>query len=579
MKETLKYYRPYLPMILLVILALFGQAMFELMLPKYMADIINFGIIPGDMNYIYKAGAIMLIIALATSACAIMGDYFSSKTAAKTSRDIRRALFGNVTSFSATELDNFSTASLITRSTNDVQTVQNTTVMMLRMAIFAPLMGIGSVVRALNTSMDLAWTIVLALVCVLMVMLLAFVLVMPKFKILQKKLDRLNLVISERLSGLLVVRAFTAEKHEEKRFDQANTELRDLNIFVNRLMAFMMPAMNLIMSLSGVLIVWAGSKLVDMGGLMVGDMLAFMQYAMHVVMSFLFVTMIFIMLPRAAVSAGRIGEVLKTEPSINDAEDCIELKNPIGLIEFRNVSFAYPGAEEKSLSNISFVANPGETTAIIGGTGSGKSSLVSLIPRFHDVTDGQILIDGIDVRLLSQSSLRDAIGYVPQKGLLFSGTIESNLRYGKENASMEELTEAAEIAQAIDFITEKPDGFNEEVAQGGTTVSGGQKQRLSIARALIKKAPINIFDDSFSALDFKTDAKLRASLKEKMKGSTLIIVAQRINTIMDADKIIVLDDGFIAGIGTHSELLESCRVYQEIASSQLSEEELRKGAC
>ena len=579
MKETLKYYKPYLPMILLVVLALFGQAMCELALPKYMSDIINYGIIPGDMNYIYKIGAIMLVIAAATVICAGVGGYFASKTAAKTSRDIRGALFRNVTAFSDAELDKFSTASLITRTTNDVQSVQQTTVMMLRMAIFAPIMGIGSVVRALQTSVDLAWTIVLSLICVIMIMLLMFILVFPKFKILQKMLDRLNLVINERLSGLLVVRAFTAEKHEEDRFDDANKDLRDLNIFVNRLMAFMMPAMNLIMSLSGVLIVWAGSKLVDMGGLLVGDMLAFMQYAMHVVMSFLFVTMIFIMLPRAAVSAGRIGEVLKTEPSINDAEDCVELKDPMGVIEFRNVSFSYPGAEEKTLSNISFVANPGETTAIIGGTGSGKSSLVSLIPRFHDVTEGQILIDGKDIRMLSQESLRDSIGYVPQKGQLFSGTIASNLQYGKEDATLEEMQQAAEIAQSIDFINEKPDGFDEEVAQGGTTVSGGQKQRLSIARALIKKAQINIFDDSFSALDFKTDAKLRGALKENMKGSTLIIVAQRINTIMDADKIIVLDDGVVAGIGTHRELLENCQVYQEIASSQLSEEELRKGAC
>lgn len=578
MKETLKYYKPYLPMILLVILALFGQAMSELALPQYMADIINYGIIPGDMNYIYKTGVLMLLVALAVTICAGIGGYLASKVAAKSSRDIRRALFKNVTAFSAAELEQFSTASLITRSTNDVQSVQQTTVMMLRLAVFAPIMGIGSIVRALRTSVNLAWTIALAVLCVLMIMMLAFVLVMPKFKILQQKLDRLNLVISERLSGLLVVRAFTAEKHEEDRFDTANAELRDLNIFVNRLMAFMMPAMNLILSLSSVLIVWAGSRLIDMGNLMVGDMLAFMQYAMHVVMSFLFVTMIFIMLPRAAVSAQRIGEVLKTEPSIIDAENCAELKNPLGLIEFRDVSFAYPDAEEKALSHISFVANPGETTAIIGGTGSGKSSLVSLIPRFHDVTEGQILMDGTDIRLISQKSLRDAIGYVPQKGLLFSGTIESNLRYGKEDATEEEIREAAEIAQAMEFIDEKPEDFQEEVAQGGTTVSGGQKQRLSIARALIKKPAVYIFDDSFSALDFKTDARLRAALKDKMKDSTLIIVAQRINTIMDADKIIVLDDGKITGIGTHSELLHNCQVYQEIASSQLSEEELRKGA-
>lgn len=579
MKETLKYYKPYLPMILLVILALFGQAMCELTLPKYMSDIINYGIIPGDMNYIYKTGVYMLLLSLVVTICAGLGGFFASRVAAKSSRDIRRAIFKNVTAFSDAELEQFSTASLITRSTNDIQSVQQTTVMMLRIAIFAPIMGIGSVVRALNTSVDLAWTIVLAVLCVLMIMALNFVLVMPKFKVLQKKLDRLNLVIGERLSGLLVVRAFTAEQHEEDRFDRASTELRDLNIFVNRLMAFMMPAMTLVMSLSGVLIVWAGSRLIDMGDLMVGDMLAFMQYAMHVVMSSLFVTMIFIMLPRSAVSAQRIGEVLKTKPSITDSEDAIDLETPMGLVEFRNVSFAYPDAEEKALSNISFVANPGETTAIIGGTGSGKSSLVSLIPRFHDVTEGQILVDGTDVRLISQESLRDAIGYVPQKGQLFSGTIESNLKYGKEHATPEDMREAAEIAQAIDFIMEKPDGFSEEIAQGGTTVSGGQKQRLSIARALIKKAPIYIFDDSFSALDFKTDAKLRTALKEKMKGSTLIIVAQRINTIMDADKIIVLDEGAVAGIGSHRELLQTCEVYKEIAFSQLSEEELRKGAC
>lgn len=579
MKETLKYYKPYLPTILLVILALFGQAMCELTLPQYMSDIINYGIILGDMNYIYKTGLIMLLLALCVTLCAGIGGFFASRVAAKSSRDIRGALFKNVTAFSAAELEQFSTASLITRSTNDVQSVQQTTVMMLRLAIFAPIMGIGSVVRALRTSIDLAWTIGLALLCVLMILLLAFILVMPKFKVLQQKLDRLNLIISERLSGLLVVRAFTSEKYEEDRFDNANAELRDMNIFVNRLMAFLMPSMNLIMSLSGVLIVWAGSKLIDMNSLLVGDMLAFMQYAMHVVMSFLFVTMIFIMLPRAAVSAQRIGEVLETKPSITDAPDCKELTDPIGLVEFRDVAFAYPDAEEKALSHISFVANPGETTAIIGGTGSGKSSLVSLIPRFHDVTEGQILIDGNDVRMISQESLRDAIGYVPQKGQLFSGTIESNLRYGKEDATEDEMREAAEIAQAMDFIDEKPDGFQEEVAQGGTTVSGGQKQRLSIARALIKKPAIYIFDDSFSALDFKTDAKLRAALKDKMKDSTLIIVAQRINTIMDANKIIVLDDGEIAGIGTHTELLQSCQVYQEIASSQLSEEELRKGGC
>lgn len=576
MKEILKYYKPYIPIILLIIAALFGQAMCELALPGYMSDIINFGIIKGDMSYIYKTGGIMILVAFSVVVCSGLAGLFSARVAAKSSRDIRGSLFKRVTAFSAAELEEFSTASLITRSTNDVQTVQQSTVMILRMACFAPIMGVGAVVKALRTSVPLSWTIALSVLVILCIMALAFFLVMPKFKVLQTKLDRINLIMSERLSGLLVVRAFTTEPYEEDRFDKANLELKKINMFVNRAMSFMMPALMLVMNLSSVLIIWVGSKLIDTRQLMIGDMLAFLQYAMQIIMSFLFITMMFIMIPRAAVSGQRIGAVLKVAPSIEDAPDCIELTDPSGLVEFRGVSFAYPDAEEKTLSDISFTAKPGETTAIIGGTGSGKSSLISLIPRFYDVTEGQILVDGTDVRQLSQKSLRQAIGYVPQKGVLFSGTIASNLQYGKEDASLAEMTEAAETAQAMEFINEKPEGFEEPVAQGGTTVSGGQKQRLSIARALAKKPQIYIFDDSFSALDFKTDAALRAALKEKVGESTFIIVAQRINTIMDADKIIVLDEGKIAGIGTHQQLMHQCSVYQEIASSQLSDAELGK---
>lgn len=578
MKELSKYYRPYIPAIVLIIAALFGQALCELALPAYMSDIINFGIIKGDMPYIYKIGAVMILVSLAVVICSGLAGLFSARVAAKSSRDIRGALFKRVTAFSAAELEKFSTASLITRSTNDVQMVQQSTVMLLRMACFAPIMGIGAVIKALRTSVPLSWTIALAVLVILLIMGMAFLLVMPKFKVLQSKLDRINLIMGERLSGLLAVRAFTMEDYEEDRFDHANLDLKKINMFVNRAMSFLMPALMLVMNLASILIVWVGAKLIDAQSLMIGDMLAFMQYAMQIIMSFLFITMMFIMIPRAAVSGQRIGAVLKVNPSIKDAPDCTELTSPSGVVEFRNVSFSYPDAEEKTLSNISFTAKPGETTAIIGGTGSGKSSLISLIPRFFDVTEGAILLDGIDIRSLSQKSLRQAIGYVPQKGLLFSGTIASNLLYGNEHADEKAMENAAETAQAMDFIREKPDGFDEPVAQGGTTVSGGQKQRLSIARALIRKPQIYIFDDSFSALDFKTDAALRNALKEKVGSSTFIIVAQRINTIMDADQIIVLDDGEIAGIGTHETLLQNCEVYREIASSQLSEEELKKGA-
>lgn len=577
MKTTLKYYRPYILPIVLIIAFLFGQAMCELALPGYMSDIINNGIVKQDMGYIRHTGLIMIAVAAATVVCAIMGSLLASRAAARSSRDIRRALFRKVTAFSAAELNDFSTASLITRSTNDVQMVQQATVMILRLACFAPIMGIGAVIKALNTSVSLSWTIGIALLVILGIMTVSFFLVLPKFQVLQTKLDKLNLLMKERLSGVLVIRAFNTEKSEEKRFDIANRDLTKINMFTNKTMSFMMPMLMFVMNGVSILIVWAGAHLVNDGSLMIGDMLAYLQYAMHVIMSFLFITMMFIMIPRAIVSAKRIGEVLDVEPSIEDPEMPETVEDHRGVVEFDHVSFSYPDAEKEVLEDISFTARPGRTTAIIGGTGSGKSTLISLIPRFYDATEGSVRVDGKDVRDITQHELRDQIGYVPQKGLLFSGTIASNLQYGKEDATEAEMLEAAETAQAMDFIREKEHGLDEEVAQGGTNVSGGQKQRLSIARALVKKPKIYIFDDSFSALDFKTDKALREALKEKVGDSTIIIVAQRINTIIDADQILVLDEGSLAGKGTHDELMQTCDVYREIALSQLSEEELERG--
>lgn len=577
MKTTLKYYRPYILPIVLIIAFLFGQAMCELALPGYMSDIINNGIVKQDMGYIRHTGLIMIAVAAATVVCAIMGSLLASRAAARSSRDIRRALFRKVTAFSAAELNDFSTASLITRSTNDVQMVQQATVMILRLACFAPIMGIGAVIKALNTSVSLSWTIGIALLVILGIMTVSFFLLLPKFQVLQTKLDKLNLLMKERLSGVLVIRAFNTEKREEKRFDIANRDLTKINMFTNKAMSFMMPMLMFVMNGVSILIVWAGAHLVNEGSLMIGDMLAYLQYAMHVIMSFLFITMMFIMIPRAIVSAKRIGEVLDVEPSIEDPEMPETVEDHRGVVEFDHVSFSYPDAEKEVLEDISFTARPGRTTAIIGGTGSGKSTLISLIPRFYDATEGSVRIDGKDVRDITQHELRDQIGYVPQKGLLFSGTIASNLQYGKEDATEAEMLEAAETAQAMDFIREKEHGLDEEVAQGGTNVSGGQKQRLSIARALVKKPKIYIFDDSFSALDFKTDKALREALKEKVGDSTIIIVAQRINTIIDADQILVLDEGRLAGKGTHDELMQTCDVYREIALSQLSEEELERG--
>lgn len=565
----MKYFKPYIPYILAAVVLLFAEAMLELALPGYMADIIDDGIIAGDMKQIYKIGILMIGISAAIVLCATGVSLFASKTAARSARDIRKAVFRKVMHFANEEMEDFSTASLITRSTNDIQQIQMAAVMTLRLGMFAPVMGIGAIIKALRTSVSLAWTIGIAFSAIVILMAFMFIITLPKFKVVQEKIDKLNLVMNERLRGILVIRAFNTQKYEEDRFDHANNDLTKLNLFVNRAMSVMMPVMMLIMNLTSILIVWAGAHYIDAGNLEIGSMLAFIQYAMQIIISFLFIAMMFIFLPRAAVSMGRVGEILKKEISITDKENTQEIKEKRGIVEFKNVSFRYADAEDAVLSDISFTAKPGETTAFIGSTGSGKTTLVNLIPRFFDVTEGSITIDGVDIRDMKQHELREMIGYVPQKGMLFSGDIKSNIAYGAEDKSFENIKRAAEVAQAEDFIMEKEEGFDAPVAQGGTNVSGGQKQRLSIARALAKKAPIYIFDDSFSALDFKTDAALRKELKKSAGESTLLIVAQRISTIADADQIIVLNEGRIAGKGTHKELMQTCGVYREIASSQL----------
>ncbi|MDU1538422.1 MAG: ABC transporter ATP-binding protein [Paraclostridium sp.] len=529
-------------------------------------------------NYIFKTGAIMLGIALISMVATVAVGYLGARVAAKLGRNLRKQVFEKVVSFSNKEMDEFSTASLITRSTNDIQQVQMLMVMLLRIVFYAPILAIGGVIKVLNTNTSMAWIIGVAVLAIVSVVLLLFGLVMPKFKSVQKLVDRVNLVTREMLTGMLVIRAFSTEKHEEKRFDKANTDLMKTNLFVNRAMSMMMPTMMLIMNVITVVIVWNGGHSIDSGNMQVGDMMAFIQYTMQIIMAFLLISMVSVMLPRAVVSMDRIDEVINTDLSIKDKKDAKEFnENKKGIVEFKNVSFRYPNAEEDVLSNITFTARPGKTTAFIGSTGSGKSTLINLIPRFYDVTEGEILVDGINVKDANQHKLREKIGYVPQKGVLFSGTIDSNLRYGRKDATEEEIKKAAEIAQASEFINVKPKGFESEIAQGGTNVSGGQKQRLSIARAIAKNPEIYIFDDSFSALDLKTDAALRKSLREETGNSTVLIVAQRISTILNADQIIVLDQGKVVGIGKHEELLKTCEVYNEIALSQLSKEELANG--
>lgn len=528
-------------------------------------------------TYLIQHGLMMLAVALGSAAAAVAVGFLAARVAAGVSRNLRKDVFNKVEHFSSAEFNKFSTNTLITRTTNDIQQIQMALVMILRIVIYAPIIGIGAVIKVVNTNVSMTWIIALVVVLILSIMMVAFAFVMPKFKMLQKLMDKLNSVVREILDGMPVIRAFNNQKCESEKFAKANGDILKTNLFTTRAMACLMPLVMLIMNCASVLIVWVGSHQIDSGALQVGDMMAFIQYAIQIIMAFMMITMISIMLPRASAAAQRAMEVLHTEPTICDpktAERFDDAKR--GCIEFHNVSFRYPGAEEDVLHNISFTAQPGETTAFIGSTGSGKSTIINLVPRFFDVTEGSILVDGVDVRKVSQHDLREKIGYVPQKGSLFTGTIASNLQYAKEDATTADMEEAASIAQALDFIDEKQERFDTPIAQGGTNVSGGQRQRLSIARALVKKPEIYIFDDTFSALDFKTDARLRKALNELCQEtrSTVLLVAQRISSIMHAQRIVVLDKGQIAGIGTHEELMKSCDVYKEIAYSQLSKEEL-----
>lgn len=575
MNKLAKYLKPYIWHIFAVLILVIIQVNCDLALPDFMSKIVDQGIRNGDMSIILHMGLNMLGVALLGTICVLIVGFLASRIGTAAATTLRDDVFAKTESFSFGEFDEFSTASLITRTTNDIQQMQMMTVMSLRWIISAPIMAFGGVVRALQKSPSMSWIIAVAVVVLIGMIMVIFSIATPRFKRIQKLVDKLNLVTREGLTGVMVIRAFSNQKMQEERFDNVNAELTKVNIFVNRLMSTFFPAMMLIMNGATIAIIWIGAQYINMGSMEVGNMMAFMQYAMQIMMSFMMLLMMIIMVPRSSVAANRIAEVLAKEPSVQDAPNPKHFGEKIyGVIEFKDVSFCYPGADEPVLKNISFVANPSQTTAFIGSTGSGKSTIVNLIPRFYNVTSGQILIDGIDISLVNQQELRKNIGYVPQKGVLFSGSIGSNLRYAKEDATDEEIMCAARTAQAYSFIEEKEDGIETEIAQGGNNVSGGQRQRLSIARALTKKPQIYIFDDSFSALDFKTDAALRAALKRETGDATVLIVAQRVNTIMNAEQIIVLNNGEVVGSGTHKELLKTCEVYKQIALSQLSEEEL-----
>ena len=546
-----------------------------IMLNKQFYKEVGIGLFSMQSRYISKIGVYMIIMTLLSAGAAITVSFFASRIAAGVSKVLRRDVFKKVESFSNSEFDKFSTASLITRTTNDITQIQTVLVFAVRMICYAPIMAIGATIMAAGKSKSMSWIIVLGAVVLIGLISIIYAIAMPKFKLVQKLVDKINLITRENLSGMMVIRAFGTQRFEEDRFEKANSDLTKVNLFVNRVIVFMMPAMMFIMNSINLLVVWNGAHQIAASNMQVGDMMAFMQYAIQVIMSFLMISIMFILIPRASVSAERISEVLETEPIIKDKSNPVKLSDDhSGTVEFKNVSFKYSDAAEYVLKDINFISRPGETTAFIGSTGSGKSTLINLIPRFYDVTEGEILLDGIDIRDISQHDLRENIGYVPQKGILFSGDIASNLRYGDKNSTDEDIRKAADIAQATDFIESTEGGFNNPISQGGTNVSGGQKQRLSIARALVKKAKVYIFDDSFSALDFKTDAMLRKALKEYTTNSTVLIVAQRVSTIMSADQIIVLDKGHMVGKGTHEELLKTCETYQEIATSQLSKEEL-----
>ena len=574
MIKLLRFMRPYRAILTLVIVLAAVQALANLYLPTLMAGIVDNGIAKGDTGYIWRVGGVMLVVTIIGTLAAVVGIFYSSQVATGFGKIIRAQIFTRVAQFSLHEFDKVSTSSLITRTTNDTTQVQQVMIMILNMVITAPITLVAGVILAFSQDTGLAWILVAAIPILVGFIFLLMSRAIPLFRVVQVKLDKLNLVLDEGLTGVRVVRAFDRQRHEERRFDDANLDLTDTTIRVNRLTAALMPFMMLILNLSSVAILWFGAMRINAGVMQVGALIAFLQYAMQILFALLMVSFMFVMLPRAAASADRINEVLDIEPEIKDAEQVKLANDQRGYLEFRDVTFSYPGAEEPALSNISFRAAPGEVTAIIGGTGSGKSTLVSLIPRFYDIDSGSLLVDGVDVREIAQEHLRSKMSLVPQKTVLFSGTIAENIRYGKEDASEEEIRHAAQVAQASDFISEMQDGFDSNIAQGGANVSGGQKQRLSIARALIRRPEIYLFDDSFSALDFKTDARLRAALKQETQNSTVLIVSQRVSTVMDADQIIVLDEGRIAGIGTHQALMRSSEVYRDIVSSQLSVQEI-----
>ncbi len=574
MLKLYRFLKPYSLMIGLVLIFTFLQTLADLYLPTLMGDIINKGVMQGNTNRIMEIGGMMLLVTAGGVILAVISSYFSARIGVGLGTTLRGKVFRKVEGFSLHGFDKFGTATLITRTTNDINQIQMVTIMMMRMMIGAPMMAIGGTILALRRDRPLTLVLVFALPILVGVVILLASKMIPLFRSVQKKIDKINLVLREKLTGIRVIRAFNTTKREENRFEDANDDLTDNYIKVNRVMAFMMPSIMTVMSLTQLSILWFGGHRIARGDMDLGALSSFTQYAIMIMMSMIMLSVMFVMVPRAQAAATRINEVLDTEPEINDPENTVDEYQGKGFLEFRDVSFRYHGAEMPALRGISFSAKPGEVTAIIGSTGSGKSTLVNLIPRFYDIESGSILINGVDIRELSQESLRSKIGFVPQQSVLFSGTISENIKVGKEDATQEEIKHAAEVAQADEFISGIDSGYDYEIAQGGTNVSGGQKQRLSIARALVRKPELYVFDDSFSALDFKTDAKLRAALKKEIAEATVIMVTQRVGTVMDADRIIVLDDGQMAGMGKHKELLASCKVYKEIVESQLSEEEI-----
>jgi ATP-binding cassette subfamily B protein len=574
MLKLYRFLKPFTFFVISIVILVFTQVITELYLPTLMSNIVNNGVINKDINYILKTGGIMLITTAIGVICAVLASFLTAKTAVGLGNTLREKIFTKVEGFSLSEFDKFGTATLITRTTNDVNQIQQLTIMIFIMMIRAPLTSIGGIIMALREDKQLTWVLVVVIPILVLIISIVLVKGIPLFRLIQVKIDKLNLVLRENLSGIRVIRAFNRENKEKARFDAASTDLMNVTIRVNKIIALLMPLMMFIMNLTTIAIIWFGAIRIDKGNMQIGSLMAFIQYAMQILFSLLMLTFLFILVPRAQASAVRINEILDTKPEIIDPKEPVNIFEKRGVVEFRDVTFSYKGSEQPVLSNISFTAVPGEITAIIGGTGSGKSTLVNLIPRFYDVNSGSVLVDGVDVRDISQEELRAKIGFVPQNIIIFSGTIAENIRYGKKDATLEEIKHAADIAQATEFIMEMEGGFDHFISAGGTNVSGGQKQRLSIARALVRKPEIYIFDDSFSALDFKTDAKLRAALRQEVKNSTVIIIAQRVSTIMNADKIIVLDEGKIVGIGKHKELLQTCDVYREIVYSQLSEEEL-----